>query len=67
MHGRALAAAVEAVIRRAAGPLLEAVGNPVAVNPDVSLARVARARRWPVEDWDAGKGAPKVMLPEAVR
>jgi HAD superfamily hydrolase (TIGR01490 family) len=32
-------------------PLLRAVGNPVAVNPDVSLFRVARRRRWPIEDW----------------
>ena len=45
-------------------PLLEAVGNPAAVNPDVALARVARKRRWPVEEWSAGKGAPKIMLPQ---
>ncbi len=32
-------------------PLLAAVGHPVAVNPDVALARTARARRWPVVDW----------------
>ncbi len=32
-------------------PLLEAVGNPVAVNPDAGLYRVARPRRWPVEKW----------------
>lgn len=31
--------------------LLEAVGRPVAVNPDVKLARVAEARRWTTEDW----------------
>jgi len=31
--------------------LLEAVGNPVAVRPDVALFRLARARRWPVVDW----------------
>jgi len=29
-------------------PLLEAVGHPVAVNPDKELARVARERDWPV-------------------
>lgn len=28
-------------------PLLEAVGHPVAVNPDRELSAVARARRWP--------------------
>jgi HAD superfamily hydrolase (TIGR01490 family) len=32
-------------------PMLEAVGHPVAVNPDVRLARVARARGWPLVDW----------------
>lgn len=48
-------------------PLLEVVGNPVAVNPDVPLARVARARGWPVEEWEPDPGAPKVMVPEAVR
>ena len=29
-------------------PLLEAVGNPVAVNPSRKLARIAAERRWPV-------------------
>jgi HAD superfamily hydrolase (TIGR01490 family) len=29
-------------------PLLEAVGRPVAVDPDARLAEVARARGWPV-------------------
>lgn len=32
-------------------PLLEAVGVPVAVNPDPRLARVARRRGWRVERW----------------
>lgn len=34
-------------------PLLELVGNPVAVNPDSRLYRHAKRRRWPVEQWDA--------------
>lgn len=29
-------------------PLLEGVGNPVAVNPDPALAEIARDRNWPV-------------------
>ena len=29
-------------------PLLEAVGHPVAVNPDRALRRVAASRGWPV-------------------
>jgi alcohol-forming fatty acyl-CoA reductase len=47
-------------------PLLRAVGSPVAVNPDVSLYRVARKRRWPVEDWRRIGGTPRVLIPEAV-
>jgi HAD superfamily hydrolase (TIGR01490 family) len=47
-------------------PLLRAVGNPVAVNPDVSLYRVARKRRWPIEDWRRVNGTPRVLLPEAM-
>ncbi len=31
-------------------PLLELVGNPVAVDPDKSLRTIARARGWPVID-----------------
>lgn len=34
-------------------PLLEAVGEPVAVNPDPRLARIARKRGWRVETWRA--------------
>jgi HAD superfamily hydrolase (TIGR01490 family) len=45
-------------------PMLRAVGHPVAVNPDVALYRVARKRRWPVEDWRRAKGTPRVMIPE---
>jgi len=48
-------------------PMLEVVGNPVAVNPDIALTRIARKQKWPIEDWPAGRGAPKVLLPEAVR
>ncbi len=33
-------------------PVLEAVGHPVCVAPDPPLAREARRRGWPVEDWD---------------
>jgi HAD superfamily hydrolase (TIGR01490 family) len=32
-------------------PMLEAVGHPVAVNPDAGLARTAGERGWPVERW----------------
>jgi alcohol-forming fatty acyl-CoA reductase len=32
-------------------PMLRAVGNPVVIDPDVALSRVARRHRWPVEEW----------------
>jgi HAD superfamily hydrolase (TIGR01490 family) len=47
-------------------PLLRAVGNPVAVNPDVALYRVARKRRWPIEDWPRSNGTPRVLIPERI-
>jgi HAD superfamily hydrolase (TIGR01490 family) len=34
-------------------PLLEAVGHPVAVNPDPQLYRHAKSRQWPVAQWTA--------------
>jgi alcohol-forming fatty acyl-CoA reductase len=48
-------------------PLLLTVGNPVAVNPDVALFRVARNRRWPIEDWPMVRGTPRVLLPAGAR
>lgn len=33
-------------------PMLEAVGHPVAVNPDRELARLARARGWEIRQFD---------------
>ena len=32
-------------------PLLELVGRPVVIDPDPRLAREAKRRGWPVEDW----------------
>lgn len=48
-------------------PLLEAVGSPVAVNPDTNLYRVARRRRWPVERWQPVEGAGKAVLSRSER
>jgi phosphoserine phosphatase len=48
-------------------PLLESVGRPVAVNPDASLFRIARERKWPIESWRPDKGSPRVGVPELVR
>ena len=41
-------------------PLLDAVGNPVAVNPDVRLAALARLRGWPIRHLDLPEGVPKI-------
>jgi HAD superfamily hydrolase (TIGR01490 family) len=44
--------------------LLRAVGNPVAVSPDAALLRVARRRRWPIEEWQMAGGMPRVRFPK---
>jgi HAD superfamily hydrolase (TIGR01490 family) len=46
-------------------PLLEAVGFPVAVNPETRLAALARKRGWLVEQFDPAPGAPRPVLPLA--
>ena len=43
-------------------PMLDAVGHPVAVNPDPRLAVVATARRWPMIDFDVAPGVRKVPI-----
>lgn len=48
-------------------PMMEVVGNPVAVNPDAALERVARVRRWPIERWHSDPGTPRVLVPPGVR
>jgi HAD superfamily hydrolase (TIGR01490 family) len=44
-------------------PMLEAVGFPVAVNPETRLAALARKRGWLVEHFDKAAGAPQPTLP----
>jgi alcohol-forming fatty acyl-CoA reductase len=44
-------------------PMLEAVGFPVAVNPETRLAALARKRGWLVEHWQRAGGAPAARLP----
>jgi phosphoserine phosphatase len=46
-------------------PLLEAVGFPVAVNPETRLAALARKRGWLVENFEKAPGAPQPLLPLA--
>ena len=46
-------------------PMLEAVGFPVAVNPETRWPRIARKRGWLVEHFDPAPGASKPLLPLA--
>lgn len=44
-------------------PMLEAVGFPVAVNPETRLAALARKRGWLVEHFGKAPGAPRQLVP----
>ncbi len=44
-------------------PMLEAVGFPVAVNPETRLAALARKRGWLVEHFDKAAGVESPLLP----
>jgi HAD superfamily hydrolase (TIGR01490 family) len=44
-------------------PMLEAVGFPVAVNPEGKLAAIARRRGWLVETWQKAPGDAPPLLP----
>jgi len=44
-------------------PLLEAVGRPVAVRPDVPLYRHARRHRWTVVDWASSTSNTRSLNP----
>jgi fatty acyl-CoA reductase len=44
-------------------PLFEAVGFPVAVNPETRLATIARKRGWLVENWSKASGSSQPILP----
>jgi fatty acyl-CoA reductase len=46
-------------------PMLEAVGFPVAVNPETRLAAIARKRGWLVEQWSKASGAGGRPFPMA--
>jgi HAD superfamily hydrolase (TIGR01490 family) len=47
--------------------MLEAVGFPVAVNPEARLATLARKRGWLVENFPKAPGSPEPLLPMAPR
>jgi HAD superfamily hydrolase (TIGR01490 family) len=40
-------------------PLLEAVGTPVAVNPDIRLRHIARRRGWTIREMSPARRAPR--------
>ena len=44
-------------------PMLQVVGNPVAVSPDVPLFRAARASRWQIVDWKTPGTSSRLELP----
>jgi fatty acyl-CoA reductase len=44
-------------------PMLEAVGFPVAVNPEAKLAAISRRRGWHVEHWHKAEGGAQPVLP----
>jgi alcohol-forming fatty acyl-CoA reductase len=48
-------------------PLLAAVGNPVAVRPDVSLFRHARKQHWPIVDWASPPASTRTLNPAGDR
>ena len=46
--------------------MLEAVGFPVAVNPEARLSAIARRRGWLVEDWPKAAGGRPARSPSAL-
>lgn len=48
-------------------PMLEAVGFPVAVNPEPKLASIARKRGWLIENFTTAPGFPPGVLPMSPR
>ncbi len=64
-HGLSLAESVAYADSSSDLPMLEAVGFPVAVNPETRLASIARKRGWLIEDFRKSAGAPSKLLPIA--
>jgi alcohol-forming fatty acyl-CoA reductase len=64
-HGLSLKESVAYADSSSDLPMLEAVGFPVAVNPEMRLASIARKRGWLIEDFRKAAGAPGRLLPIA--
>jgi HAD superfamily hydrolase (TIGR01490 family) len=44
-------------------PMLQTVGHPVAVSPDIPLMRAAGAKQWSVVEWKIKPSAPRWVIP----
>ncbi len=44
-------------------PMLAAVGNPVAVQPDITLFRHAKKSHWPIVDWSSPGAVVRTLAP----
>jgi HAD superfamily hydrolase (TIGR01490 family) len=64
-HGLALQESVAYADSSSDLPMLEAVGFPVAVNPETRLASIARKRGWLIEDFHKARGGSRRLLPIA--
>jgi fatty acyl-CoA reductase len=62
-HGLSLEESVAYADSASDLPMLEAVGFPVAVNPESKLSVIARKRGWHVEQWARAPGGPRPLLP----
>ncbi len=43
--------------------MLQAVGRPVAVSPDIPLMRAAQRNQWSIVEWKTKGNAPRWQLP----
>ena len=66
-HGIDLAASYGYADSHSDLPLLEAVGRPVAVRPDVPLFRHARKNRWTIVDWASSTSSSRTLNPAGDR
>jgi phosphoserine phosphatase len=48
-------------------PMLSAVGNAVAVSPDIPLMRAATANQWSIVEWKIKPSDPRWILPQVTQ